>query len=748
MPFELSQPARLKALERTKEPQIVLEIDGVTTVYGAIPVKRYLRYGDPGVTFGSGYKYGGLIEVEDSESLISLGGEGGGSSTEIRQSLDPDKGRGSTVSSMSIVLIDKNKKATKLISPGEIVTDILGRRCKLWLGFKDTSFKEDFIPIHRGIIDDVNSKAGAIVLTIANAEQKKRQDLFQRATTDLNGAINNSQTTIALSSTTNFLSPGLGPNGSNDPTLKFYVRIEDEIIRYTGISGNDLTGCVRAQLGSAANSHDNEAGVNTFYRLSGNVIDVILKIYMSGWNGNYQAALDVKHIGYLSPTQPLDNAIFFEGKNIELDYGVVVGDYCTISGSSFGGNNTTATISEVVKEDNGSYVIFDLPLTSEIDSPATVAFRSKYDTLGLNAGLKLHPDEVDIAQHEYLKDLFLSSFEIDIYVKDTIPAKEWIEQYLLAPCGGYSIPRKARVSMGMTVGPIPSLDTKILDDTNVKNPSQIAIRRTISKYFYNTITYRYDEDSLDDKFLSGFIDTDATSRNNIQVGTRNLVIDAKGVRTALSGANLASVATFRRLNRYKFAAEFLEQMRVHFGTGFNVDVGDIVILDGTNLKIADIKNASREFEPRFFEVINKITNIKTGDISFQLLDTGFSTANRYGLIGPSSKIKAGNSATQFVVEPDGFFSVYGVNEGQKWKKLKSMAVIIRSPDYSVSDTSIILKVTSNTITLAAPLNFTPVSGYIMELDVYNSATVNTKLLYGHMRDTDPFDDFKNRYLML
>tara|TARA_S200002703_G_scaffold32531_1_gene28348 strand:+ start:242 stop:2374 length:2133 start_codon:yes stop_codon:yes gene_type:complete len=64
----------------------------------------------------------------------------------------------------------------------------------------------------------------------------------------LNGAINNSVTTITLTSTTGFPTSGS-------------VQIDSEIIAYTGISGNDLTGCTRGSQSTTPASHSNGAAV-------------------------------------------------------------------------------------------------------------------------------------------------------------------------------------------------------------------------------------------------------------------------------------------------------------------------------------------------------------------------------------------------------------------------------------------------------------------------------------------------------
>lgn len=66
---------------------------------------------------------------------------------------------------------------------------------------------------------------------------------------NLSGAINNSVTTIGLNSTTGFPSVGL-------------ILIDNEVIKYGGISGNNLTSCTRAFDGTTAASHSSAAVVS------------------------------------------------------------------------------------------------------------------------------------------------------------------------------------------------------------------------------------------------------------------------------------------------------------------------------------------------------------------------------------------------------------------------------------------------------------------------------------------------------
>ena len=66
--------------------------------------------------------------------------------------------------------------------------------------------------------------------------------------TTLNGDINDSVTTITLTSSSGFSASGT-------------VRIGDELITYTGISSNDLTGCTRGTNSTSAASHSSGAAV-------------------------------------------------------------------------------------------------------------------------------------------------------------------------------------------------------------------------------------------------------------------------------------------------------------------------------------------------------------------------------------------------------------------------------------------------------------------------------------------------------
>lgn len=747
MAFEVTDRMDLARAGTSIEPNIVLEIDGVPTIYGAIIVKKVIQYGDAGLTYGGGQVYGGFNAVANQKALIDVKG---GTSNAIKQSLNPDKGLSSSISSMQLALVDQDFNITNLISPGNVVTDVLGRKAKVWLGFDDTAFKDDYIILFRGIIDDIVAGAGLITLNLAHPDTKKKGQMFAEAETLLDGAINDSVTTITVDSTSAFLDPTItGPDGTIDnATIKHYVRIEDEVMRYETKTGTTFATITRGALSTSPAAHDDNSSVESFITFEGNAITLALKLMFSGKNGPYVSGKNVGNFVRISPTETVSNSIFFAGENVFQETGVVVGDFITTTGASNGANNVTLKIiSSIVKTDLGSYLVIDgVTFVEEEDSAAVMDIRSQFDTLG--EGLSMDGDQIDVAQHVEIRDTFISTFNYLFYITETIErGKEFIEQQLYNPAGAYSVPRKSQASVNMHTPPLPGTTIVQLNQSNVINPSKIKIRRTTGKNFHNTVSYKFDQRVLEsDKFDTIIITTNATSLARIDVGVKSLNIVARGMRTSLNGVSLSSTANSRRLNKYKFAAEFLENVRVNFKTGFAVEIGDVLLLDFSSLKISDILSGTRSGESRLVQIDNKTLNID-GKVTLTLTDTNFDKDNRFGLMSPCSNIAVGTSTTVFEIEETGPNSPFGASEFKKWEDFEDVAVLIRNQDGSTSGTSVIDSINGNTITLKTALAFTPNNTMLMELDDYDNQLSNIKTYYAFMRDTD-FADGGKQYLMI
>ncbi len=742
MAFELTENAKNATSGVNIKPQLVLEVDGVSTIFGAAIIKKKVKIGDVGLTIGGGWTIGGLIDIEDQEDLITFDG----TSTSIRQQLLPDKGAVSSISSLSISLIDKDVIASNLISPGQTLTEILGASVKVYLGFEDTAFPSDYIEIFAGFISDTSSGAGFVVLDILHPDDRKRQDAFEKADSPLSSGIDAVVTTIPLADASEFLTDILGPDGLEDPTFRSYVLIGDELIRYTGSSGNSLTGATRGEITTTAATHDSGDDVQSFYYLESDAIDICLKFMLSGWGGPFKTAIAVENFNRVSPTELVTDAIFFENIDVEAKYGIVEGDYVSTTGASNGANNVTLkTISQIFKNDFGSYIVMNgVTFVEEVATSAILDFRSKYDTLP--TGLKMSPFEVDVLKHESLRQLFLASTDYRFYLKETIDGKDFIEKQIYSPVSAYSLPLRGKSSIGLHVPPFDLTSVAVVDKTNIKNPSKLKMRRGIKRNFTNSVSYRWDEAVLSDTLVSGKVYKDATSLGRIVVGAKHLKLQARGMRGTLQAAATSLSAANRRLKRYGLAARYFEKMEVLYSVGMRIEPGDFILFDPADLSVTNLETGSRDLDSQIYEVTNRTLNIVTGKVTIDIVDTEYDGTERYGLISPASKVSYGTSGTEFVIK-ESFASKFGTNEHRKWTDLVGASVLVRKDDFTVSGTAIVASLSGNTVTLESTVGFTPLADYIMELDSYDNQPDKVKLIYTFMSDA-AFSDGKPQYLMI
>lgn len=742
----------LRNLENTNlNPIIVFQIDGVTTLYTSDFIKSEAVYGSPGLDYGDpGVLYGGLFNLANQETLVSLDG----TTTQIKQTLDPEKGRGSGVTSMKIQLVDKNQKATKLAT-GETHGEILYKRCKVWVGFsKQSSFNTDFILVFRGIITGLSFGQGNVMFELSSAEDKKRQILLPIADTQLNGSITNSDVTITLDSVANLFVPQNHPSYSPaDGSLKSYVKIDNEFIRYTGVSGLTITGCTRGQLGSSAASHADNTQVSGFFTLEGNNMDLALKIMLSdSAQSFYLENLPAASVN-INPAGTNANSFFFSNVFLVRDYNVRIGDWVKSTGSAQSANNLSVytEIIDIISLETGTVLVVSpaSPLVTEATSLAQVDFLSQYNSLGF--GLQMIPDEVDIEKHVTFKNSYLSNFDLLFYIKEEISeAKSWIETELYVPATCYSLPSDkeglSRISVGIHKPPLPNAGILTLGKKNILKPETLVINRSSSKYYYNAVVFRYEDQPDDDKFLRRVFVVSGTQA--IPTGNRTRLIESKGLREIQSAKVIAELSADRLLERYQSASEYISNVQLLFGDGVQIAVGDIVILDGDGLNLVNRTDFDRSRPPRLMEVSNKSVDVKTGKVTLDLIDTAFNVNAKYGLFSASSKIVSFSSQSSITIGPRISGLKFGNNEYRKWNQLINPAVKIRRADWSQVFETVITNVNFNTITLRDNVSFSLQVGDLMELANYSNAdvTATVKLIYAFLSDgTNDFPDTEPPY---
>jgi len=713
MSLELTTTAQLLSQQTKIGQQIILEIDGIDLIFGAVEVTKFAQYGDA-IKYGQqDLVYGGVIEDPRSRDWISLKG----TTNQIKNQIEPDKSNASSIQRISINLIDKDEKLTALFQPQTTLDDLLGTKANIYIAFQGGSHPEDSIKIMSGVIDSYDFGAGNCLIGISNPQVLKRTTLFPKVIDTLPGAIDNSQTTITLNSTAGYLLP--------ETILKTYVQIDDEIIEYTGISGNDLTGCVRGVKNTVANPHDPDAEVNSRYGLTGNPIDLALNLMLSGENEFY----DTENVSSFVTigTDTLADTFLITDSNFEAATGIVPGDLVTITGSDGGLNDVVdGAVSSIEVNGSGTLIRVDgAGFVAEIESSATASFKSKYRVLTQpGTGCDMTPGQVDVEQHEFIFDLFNSAFpDYDFLLDDEINAKDFIDQQIMYPAGLYTIPRKGKASVNITIPPLADATTKVLDETNVKNPDKLKIKRSINKYFYNSVIYKYEKDSIEEKFLRNNVTVSQKSFDRIKTGNKPLVIESDGIRDGGATSNFIEIQTRRFLDRYQYGAESIE-VECLYKAGFNIEVGDSVIFGSPALQVSDSDSGNRQFKKRIFECINKTLDIKQGRIKLSLLDTSFGLDGRFGVISPSSLTDTGSSATELIIKKSFGTEEFEI-EKDKWEQYVGETIQVHNDDFTLVAETVLqgFDPTNPSKMLIDPaLPFTPTSDYVIEAPEYPTSS--------------------------
>jgi len=540
-------------------------------------------------------------------------------------------------------------------------------------------------------------------------------------------------TELELESVKDFLAP-LGTD-----LFKTYVKIGDEIIQYSGIDtvNNKLTGCERAKLDSVGVTHSIGDDVQSFYKLGnglndwGNGIDICLYLLLSGGSQYFATNVDAENFVKITTTETIDNAIFFKKQDVKRKYGLTIGDFVTSSGAINGANNfSLRKITGFGETELGTYLTVDgAALVFEVDSPAVLSFATKYNILPDGVGLT--PMQVAVEEMEQVKSYYFASIaNYEFYLKDTVSVKEFINEQILLPSAMYSVPRKGKISVKYTSAPLYDPNIALFSFDNVKNPSTLAPIRTVNRNFYNSILYKFNEDSLTDKLINGVATLSASSTNRIEAPNKTLKINAKGMRDNPDTRIILQRNANSLLKRYQFAAESFN-LSVPLRVGLNVEVGDIVVFGGSEFQMTDITTGTRNFKERLFEVTNRNFNWKTGGLEFTIVDTNYSNDVRYATFSPTSKILSGTTTQVLVEDSYATLGILGAKEADKWRSLVGKDVMVHPPDWSVFYYSKLVEIDSGNpwlFKLDPPLASTPIAGWELDIAHYDNIDLDDGLV--------------------
>lgn len=731
--------------QQTKQLNLVLCIDGLDYCFGLVPTYTRVRYGDAGVYYGQpGIVYGGLRPLENVKPWLSFE-----SSLTISQRLEPEQARAS-IGQMSMVLIDKDGQVSKLVSPGGgVLPEILGRDVSVKLGYNNTSYPEDYFTVFRGLITDVTIQTGKVTLTFGDAGQKRRTSIFRKVVTTLSAGINDSTLTIPTVNSSGFLLPVQQPSGGYDAGVTCYALIGSELIQLanSGHTQTSLVATARGARGTVAGAHLVNDPIESRMELTGNALDLALKTMLSGFAGPFETGVSVTALGVVTDTNlpTALNAVCLGASDNAVDhYGLALGDWVTISGSTAGNDGTyrVAQFGDNFEFPN-TILYLDADLTPEVPAPTvTLSFRSQYDTLPVEAGLKIHPKFVDVASFESYRANYFSGTEntLEFFLSEQTSGKEFIERELFAPLGAYSLTRYGRLSIGYTRPPLPGQNLVFLDATNVVEPVAISQQRGLNtRKFFNEIQYEYDYADATSAYQKVIrsIDTESLSL----IGIRNMLpIQARGVKTLYGGGILANRTSLRLLSRYRRAA-LIVSLKTLWKTGSLIEAGDVVVLtDNGDLKITSLSTGERTYGQGLFEVIDRTIDVKTGSVSLKLVNGLESNlSDRYGTISPASLVSATNT-TYTQIELKKSFGNAGQYEGTKWADYVGLQVRVRDASFSNVATATLVELSEtnpNLMTVTPALPFLPGENYVVELVEYDDSTAQSlaKLLHAYQSPT-------------
>lgn len=732
----------------TKRINVVVQIEGVPQALSLIQPFKRVHYGDPDIVYGMpGLVYGGLVPIGEDKALSYLSVE---TNLTISQKVEPEQGR-SSVSGLTLVFIDKNQYITNLVTPGKVVDEPLGNKLvTVKLGYIETGFPEDYFTVFRGYITSIKSQAGKYYIQLSDATTKQRAQVFFSGTTKLNGAINNSVTTIPVTAIADFYQQILGPNGGYDPSVTTYIQVDDEVMSYgpTGIGSNQFT-VARARRGTSAAAHTDQSDVSNTLQLQGNGIDLALKVMLSGWNGPWISDIGILSIQETFTMGALPNYLLFNSDVDLLDlYGLTSGDYFTVSGST-AGNDGQYQISSILSLNGGTNnVIVATSNFPGYENPATsvlLSFRSQYDTLPINCGLKMKPSEVDVAQYQSLRTQFFSQTEytLQFYITDRDSGKTWIEKEIMLPFAAYGITRYGRISMTVAKPPIAGTKLPTLDKTNVLNPGDITVERAINnRMYFNDIQYRWDfSDAGNFDQVQSTLDPDSLSKIDIDLV---LPIESKGLRSSLGALNAINRRARFLIIRYRSGA-ILIKLKCNWAVGSIIETGDIVLLnDNGGLQIANFETGVRDVGSQLYEVVDRSYDIKNGIVSLSLMTgLGFQLTDRYATISPSSQIVSAGSTTTRIKIKDSFGSLFPGNEQAKWTQLIGTDIEVHSYDYSYDELTTLVSfdpADPYTMIVSPALATPPLDDYIVDIAFYPNNTDPLdqqvqKLLFCHLSPT-------------
>ena len=168
------------------------------------------------------------------------------------QKLNPDQGR-AEIGAASFSVVDLNNEFSDnlraLLAAGEGLRD---KTCHFYLGYEGLAWS-DFVLVGTQIVKSAAYDHGEYKVACNDIQRSARKEIFSGATTTIAATVEAADTTINVAVTTGFSMCKHGTSYSDAASSTVgYIKIKDEVIRYTGTTSTSFTGCTRGVLGTTA----------------------------------------------------------------------------------------------------------------------------------------------------------------------------------------------------------------------------------------------------------------------------------------------------------------------------------------------------------------------------------------------------------------------------------------------------------------------------------------------------------------
>lgn len=168
------------------------------------------------------------------------------------QKLNPDQGR-AEIGAASFSVADRNTEFSDNVralgAAGEGLRD---KQCRFYLGYAGMAWSE-FQLIGTQQIKAASFDKGSYRIACNDIQRAARKDVFELAATTISSTVESTDTTINVANTAGFATVKHGTSYTDAASSTVgYVKIKDEVIRYTGKTSTSFTGCTRGVLGTQA----------------------------------------------------------------------------------------------------------------------------------------------------------------------------------------------------------------------------------------------------------------------------------------------------------------------------------------------------------------------------------------------------------------------------------------------------------------------------------------------------------------